>query len=99
MLILKVQQDKDDMTKQDKRYPAFEDTDLMPFGKYGPKNGDSRALQDVPAKYLLWLKDELAKEGFDILPKEFDKQPIWKQEKYKLYNYIFNCKEALEMEI
>lgn len=85
------------MTKQDKRYPAFEDTDLMPYGQYG----NLRKMEDVPPKYLLWMKDKLAQDGFDIMPKEelFNKLPKWKQDRYKLYNYIFNCKDALEMEV
>ena len=38
-----------------KHEPAYEDTDMMPVGKYGPSKGDHRALQDVPASYLLWM--------------------------------------------
>jgi uncharacterized protein (DUF3820 family) len=34
------------------------DTDMMPFGKYGPDKGDHRKMEDVPASYLLWLYDE-----------------------------------------
>jgi hypothetical protein len=30
----------------------------MPFGKYGPKQGDCRKMRDVPARYLLYLWDE-----------------------------------------
>jgi len=52
------------MTKQDHRTPAFEDTDLMTFGKY-----KGQPLSDIPATYLRWLKDTLDKEGFDINPK------------------------------
>lgn len=33
----------------------LEDTDMMPFGKYGPDKGDPRMMQDVPASYLHWL--------------------------------------------
>ncbi len=84
------------MTKQDKRKPTFEDTDLMPFGKY--KN---QLLQDIPASYLRWLQDALFKEGFSINPKPeiFDKEPKWKQEKYMLFNYIYNCSDALQLEL
>lgn len=37
---------------RDKRTPALEDDDLMPFGMHKDKR-----LQNVPAKYLLWLWD------------------------------------------
>lgn len=33
----------------------LQDTDWMPFGKYGPKGNDCRMMQDVPASYLHWL--------------------------------------------
>jgi uncharacterized protein (DUF3820 family) len=41
------------MTSQDKRQPALTDTDPMPFGKY-----KGTPMQDVPATYLRWLKNE-----------------------------------------
>lgn len=41
------------MTSQDKRYPALADLDPMPFGKFKGK-----PMQDVPATYLRWLKNE-----------------------------------------
>lgn len=31
----------------------------MPWGKYGPANGDHRLMKDIPAKYLLWLWDNV----------------------------------------
>lgn len=34
---------------------SLTDTDPMPFGKYGPSQGDPRLMQDVPATYLHWL--------------------------------------------
>lgn len=37
----------------------MQDHDHMPFGKYGPAQGDHRILKDVPAKYLLWLWDNV----------------------------------------
>ena len=84
------------MISQDKRNPAFTDLDKMIFGKY--KN---KLLQDIPATYLRWLKDTLEKEGFNINPKEevFKLEPKWKQDKIKLYNYIYNCQDALQMEL
>ncbi len=84
------------MTKQDKRKPAFEDTSLMPFGKY-----KDQPLQDIPASYLRWLKDTLEKEGFNHNPPEklYNSMKQWEQDKVKLYNYIFNCQDALQMEL
>ena len=45
------------MTTQDKKQPAYSDTDEMPFGMY-----KGRPLQDVPATYLhyLWTKKPLS---------------------------------------
>jgi len=31
------------------------DTDMMPFGKYGPHKGDPRTMDKVPASYFHWL--------------------------------------------
>ena len=45
------------MTTEDKKLPAYNDDDWMPFGKYGPWNEDVRRLEDVPASYLLYLWD------------------------------------------
>lgn len=36
-------------------FKKLADWDPMPFGKYGPKQGDQKFMQDVPAKYLFWL--------------------------------------------
>lgn len=41
------------MKKEDKRFPALTDTDMMPFGKYA-----GQFMQDVPPHYLEWLKNE-----------------------------------------
>lgn len=41
------------MTSNQKRHPALTDTDAMPFGKH-----KGVPMQDVPASYLRWLKDE-----------------------------------------
>lgn len=41
------------MLKSQKRTPALSDTDLMPFGKH-----KGTPMQDVPASYLQWLRDE-----------------------------------------
>lgn len=41
------------MNQSNKRQPALIDTDLMPFGKY-----KGTPMQDVPASYLEWLKNE-----------------------------------------
>ncbi len=84
------------MISQDKRFPAFDDLSLMPFGKY-----KDQLLQDIPANYFRWLKDILEKEGFNINPKPevFKLQLKWQQDKYKLYNYIWNSQDALQMEL
>ena len=39
------------------RKPAYNDLDKMPFGKYGPGQKEL-LLQEVPAKYLLWLWEQ-----------------------------------------
>lgn len=58
------------------------DETLMPFGKYGPHNGDHRMLKDVPADYLLWLhgtgvrRQDLRRyieDNLDVLQKEVNK--------------------------
>lgn len=41
------------MLTNTKKKPCLEDTDPMPFGKY-----KGRHMQDVPANYLAWLKNE-----------------------------------------
>lgn len=41
------------MLKSQKRTPALGDLDPMPFGKY-----KGTPMQDVPASYLVWLKNE-----------------------------------------
>ncbi|HEX9232686.1 MAG TPA: DUF3820 family protein [Blattabacteriaceae bacterium] len=84
------------MTKQDKRNPCFEDTSLMVFGKY--KN---QLLQDIPASYFRWLKDILEKEGYNYNPPEklYNSMKSFEQDKVKLYNYIWNSQDALQMEL
>lgn len=37
---------------------ALTDDSPMPFGMYGPGQGDQRKLRDVPAPYLLWLRSQ-----------------------------------------
>jgi len=39
------------------------DTDMMPWGKYGPKKGDPRRMEGVPASYLHWCWTELGKKN------------------------------------
>lgn len=50
---------------------VLQDTDPMPFGKYGPK-GEALVMQDVPASYLhyLWtsgLKNDLKSPVADYI--------------------------------
>ncbi len=81
------------MTTADKRYPAFGDTDPMPFGKH-----KGELLQDVPPRYLQWLWGELKVDGYHkasvgpVLPEHISV-------KVKLANYIWNSKSALEQEL
>lgn len=37
---------------------ALDDETFMPFGKYGP-TGDHLKMKEIPAKYLLWLWDNV----------------------------------------
>lgn len=41
------------MLKSQKRQPALQDLDPMPFGKF-----KGTPMQDVPASYLAWLRNE-----------------------------------------
>lgn len=41
------------MLKSQKKFPALTDTDLMPFGMH-----KGIPMQDVPPRYLAWLKEE-----------------------------------------
>lgn len=81
------------MTKQDKRYPAFEDNDLMPFGKH---HGES--LSDVPARYLVWLWNDGLKDEYGRHNCWAEDLVDWMKDRVKLANYIWNCKEALAQE-
>lgn len=54
------------MTTQEKRKPAYNDLDRMPFGKY-----KDELLQDVPASYLLWLSRQ------DFIENELLRNYIW----------------------
>lgn len=42
----------------------LQDTDWMPWGKYGPKQGNPLRMQDVPASYLhhMWTDKGLEHE-------------------------------------
>ena len=64
-----------------KRTPALTDLDPMPFGKFKGK-----LMQDVPPKYLVWLRESIEKEGVT-------------EQNVKVYNYIMNSWEAIEMEL
>jgi len=77
------------MRMEDKRQPAFEDTDLMIFGKY-----KGEPLQDVPASYFKWLWDET-----DIKQFSGQKPHIQVLGKIKLANYIFNSMDAIKLEL
>lgn len=76
----------------DKREPAFTDVDLMWFGKF--KN---LQIQDVPASYLKWWRDE-NKEKLEELSKKGLTPPALEQA-LKLYNYIYNEWNAIQYEL
>lgn len=78
------------MTTQEKRYPAFTDTDKMTFGKYR-----NEPLSDVPASYFKWLWDEGLKDYSGRTPPT--QQYI--VEKIKLANYIWNNQDAISQEL
>ncbi len=48
------------MDRRDKKFPALEDLDKMPFGKY-----KDTPMQDVPPSYLMWLYDNIKKTGIN----------------------------------
>lgn len=65
--------------------PAYEDTDLMIFGKFKGK-----PLSDVPSSYLAWLRDTWENEG---APGNLSDTRL------KLYNYICNSWDAIKMDL
>ncbi len=72
-----------------KRFPAFKDDSIMPFGKYK----DER-LKDVPASYLKWFFDENHdKYKGTITP------PDTANNNLLLYNYINNCMNAITQDL
>lgn len=84
------------MNSENKRSPAFQDTDAMTFGKHR-----GELLQDVPPRYLVWLWQD---GGLNMFSKNLptDQIHLYKQQvvdKVKLANYIWNSKEAIEQEI
>lgn len=87
------------MTSQEKRYPAFNDVDKMPFGKF-----EGELLQDVPASYLNWLygnMDDIA-DTSKIIAQDISKAenlPYSRKNRLKLYNYIHNSMDAIKMEL
>ena len=64
-----------------KKEPALKDTDKMPFGKY-----KDSLMQDVPPRYLMWLYEEIRKQG------------ITRQNEL-VFNYIHNSMDAIQMEL
>ena len=68
----------------------------MTFGKY-----KGQPLQDIPATYLRWLKGVLDNESYSNNPKTevFNSMKSWEQDKVKIYNYIWNAQDALQMEL
>lgn len=80
------------MLTQDKRQPSYEDTDLMPFGRFKGK-----VLSDVPASYLKWLYNEMKPRWFKYelttQSTELDKVNL------KTFNYIHNSMDAIDEEL
>ena len=81
------------MTKQDKRHPAYEDNDPMPFGKH-----EGEPLADVPARYLVWLWQNGLQDEYGRRNVYDEDLPAWMQQKALLANYIWNSKQALAQE-
>jgi hypothetical protein len=76
------------MLRQNKFEPCFQDTDLMPFGKF-----KGEPLQDIPASYLKWLYDEMKPEcGTNALGNI-------NPNKQKIFNYIHNSMDAIRLEL
>jgi hypothetical protein len=83
-----------DMKTQDKRTPAFSDTDLMPFGKHREE-----PMQDIPTHYLIWLwRNGLSETSKNVSEEDQKKMAIWIIEKVKVANYIWNAKDDIEQE-
>lgn len=75
-----------------KRFPAFDDNDKIWFGKY-----NNERLEDVPASYLLWWFGENV-DKYRLLRWTEALLGTRTEKDIKLFNYIWNSKEALEME-
>lgn len=67
----------------------MEDDDIMPFGKF-----KGRAMQDVPAGYLLFLYDKMAGEGG---PRSMGR--LTKEEVAKVYDYMERNHKILQSEV
>lgn len=67
----------------EKRTPTLTDLDPMPFGKYKGK-----PMQDVPASYLAWMRDNMEKTGGANT-----------EASVKVYNYIMNSWQAIKDEL
>lgn len=86
------------MRMEDKRSPAFDDTDIMFFGKH-----EGEPLSDVPAKYLLWAWEEtelrqMSKNLTELESVELKSKHPWVHKRLMLSNYIYNSMDALKME-
>jgi len=84
------------MNSSIKRSPAFDDNTEIWFGKH-----KGTRLCDVPASYLQWLYGELEKDGYGkpFDGGNFEALSTTMKDKYKLYNYIFNSYDAIQMEL
>lgn len=85
------------MLTENKRQPAFTDTDAIQFGKHR-----GELLQDVPAHYLRWLWTDggfrqYSRSYTEIAEITFPNRSI--HDKVKLANYIWNSREAIEQEL
>lgn len=81
------------MNSEQKRYPAYQDTDPITFGKY-----KGRPLSDVPAHYLKWL---WIGASYETYSKHYGDSPVnfSFKENVMLANYIWNSKSEIEKEL
>ena len=73
--------------KPNKIYPAFNDDDLMQFGKY-----IGERLSDVPASYFSWLYNQSDDPLVEYVG-------LGTSQSCKLANYIYNSRNAINSEI
>ena len=53
----KVERDREDREFAETEHRR--QTTMMPFGKYGPKQGDHRMIEDLPTDYIEWCLENM----------------------------------------